>query len=91
MSLYNWHPFLTAATAALAAASRVSGSIYSSAANVIFPELFEYKTIAPVAEACVWNDHVDPSAPNATGCPQFVTAKVPLIVIVGEVRICTGN
>jgi len=28
--LYNWHPFFTAATAALAAASRVSGSIYSS-------------------------------------------------------------
>jgi len=30
ISLYSWHPFLTAATAALAAASRVSGSIYSS-------------------------------------------------------------
>jgi len=30
MSLYNWHPFFTAATAALAAASRVSGSIYAS-------------------------------------------------------------
>jgi hypothetical protein len=27
MSLYNWHPFFTAATAALAAARRVSGSI----------------------------------------------------------------
>jgi hypothetical protein len=31
MSLYNWHPFFTAATAAFAAASRVNGSIYSSA------------------------------------------------------------
>jgi hypothetical protein len=31
MSLYNWHPFFTAATAALAAARRVSGSMgYSS-------------------------------------------------------------
>jgi hypothetical protein len=41
--------------------------IYNSAEKVIKPELFEYKTIAPVAEACVWNDHVFPSAPNETG------------------------
>ena len=27
MSLYNWHPFFTAATAALAAANSVNGSI----------------------------------------------------------------